>query len=103
MRKPREVTTMFPDKTFGLMAGAAIIGALALGPTVANAQANCTWYAETALKQQQRNERGNCGLSGTGWSSDLRSHVAWCSSVAPDVWKRAAQQREQELAACSGK
>lgn len=94
---------MFSVKTIGLMAGAAMAGVMALGPTLAYAQANCTWYAETALKQQQRNERGNCGFSGAGWSSDLRSHIAWCNGNPPDVWKRAAQQREQQLAGCSNK
>ena len=103
MRKLREVTTMFPAKTFGWMAGALMVGAVVLVPAAVNAQANCNWYAETALKQQQRNEKGKCGLSGSGWSSDLKSHIAWCSSVSPDQWKRAAQQREQELAACAGR
>ncbi len=94
---------MFSVKTVGFVLGAAMMGALAFAPSVANAQSNCDWYAATAIKQQQKNEKGKCGLSGAGWSSDLRSHIAWCNSVSPDKWKQAVQQREQQLAACGGR
>ena len=41
-----------------------------------------------------------CGFTGPEWSSDLRAHMAWCASVPPDVWKKSAQSRDQQLAAC---
>src|SRR5262249_36758497 len=42
------------------LAALSLLVALATASAAASAQtANCTWYAETALKQQQRNERGN--------------------------------------------
>lgn len=94
---------MFPVKTVGRVLGAMAAGALAFAPSAASAQANCDWYAATAIKQQQKNEKGKCGFSGSGWSSNLRSHVSWCNSVSPDQWKQAAQQREQQLASCGGR
>ena len=73
---------------------------LAAAPTAASAQANCTWYAETSLKQQQRNEQGKCGFTGSEWSSSKQAHLTWCSTQTPDRWKAAAQKREQMLASC---
>jgi hypothetical protein len=73
--------------------GATWAGALAEGP-------NCSWYAATALKQQQRNERGKCGFAGPEWSMNRQAHLAWCSTQTPDRWKAEAQKREQMLATC---
>ncbi len=67
------------------------------------AQANCDWYAKTALKQQQDNERLKCGFKGDAWNADLKAHLTWCASVAPDAWKTQAQQRDQQLATCAKK
>jgi hypothetical protein len=75
-----------------------VAGSWAVPP--AAAQANCDWYAKTALRQQQDNEQRKCGFTGPGWSSDLRSHMAWCAANAPDAWKSEAQRREQQLSAC---
>jgi hypothetical protein len=83
----------------GLMSG---LLAVVFAPA-ANAQANCDWYGTTAIKQQQENEKFKCGFAGAAWSSDLKAHLTWCGNVAPDVWKAAAQQRDQELAACAAK
>lgn len=84
------------------LTGAAALALLWLAPT-ASAQANCDWYAKTALKQQQENEQRKCGLTGAAWSPDLAAHLNWCRGVAPDVWKKQAQQRDQQLAACAKK
>jgi len=62
--------------------------------------ANCTWYAETSLKQQQRNDQGKCGFTGAEWSSSKQAHLTWCATQTPDRWKAAAQKREQMLAGC---
>ena len=67
--------------------------------THANAQANCDWYAKTALKQQQDNEQRKCAFTGNGWSSDLKAHMTWCVAN-PDQWKGEAQRREQQLSTC---
>ena len=71
------------------------------GSEVASAQtANCNWYAETALKQQQRNEQGKCGFAGSEWSMNRQAHLTWCATQNPDRWKAEAQKREQMLAGC---
>lgn len=82
---------------------AALILASALLPATAHAQANCDWYAKTALKQQQDNERLKCGFAGPAWTADLKSHLAWCGSVSPDEWKKQARDRDQQLATCAKK
>ena len=86
------------------LAAAALLSAswLAIAtPTAVLAQAaNCTWYAETSLKQQQRNEQGKCGFSGPEWSMSRQTHLAWCATQNPDRWKAEAQKREQLLAGC---
>lgn len=85
--------------TRSIFAGVAAIGALVSGMATANAQNNCDWYAKTALRQQQDNEQRKCGFTGTGWSSDLRAHLTWCSAN-PDHWRTEAARREQQLAGC---
>ncbi|MCL4766057.1 MAG: hypothetical protein KJZ80_07490 [Hyphomicrobiaceae bacterium] len=84
------------------LAGAAAVALAWLAPG-ASAQANCDWYAKTALKQQQENEQRKCGFKGPAWSPDLGAHLNWCRGVAPDEWKKQAQQRDQQLAACAKK
>jgi hypothetical protein len=86
------------------LAAVALLSALWLAiaaPPAALAQAaNCTWYADTSLKQQQRNEQGKCGFTGSEWSSSKQAHLTWCATQTPDRWKAAAQKREQMLAGC---
>lgn len=81
----------------------AVLAAVMLVPTAASAQANCKWYGATALKQQQQNEQMKCGFAGPEWSTDMARHLSWCGSVPPDVWKAAAQKRDQLLADCTKK
>jgi len=69
---------------------------------LARAQANCDWYANTALQQQKVNADRKCGFKGQSWSFDRSAHMVWCQSVGPDQWKRQAQFRDQELAKCAG-
>ena len=83
-----------------LIATAAIAAQLGLAAT-AQAQTTCQWYAATALKQQQDNERLKCGFTGLAWHADLGRHLEWCKGVSPDEWKTAAQEREQQLAECA--
>lgn len=94
---------MIDVRTYPLIAGA-LVGAIALlAPLAAPAQSNCQWYASTALRQQQENEKLKCGFSGESWHSDLKAHLAWCQGVAPNHWKAQAQARDQELARCAAK
>jgi hypothetical protein len=82
---------------------ATVLSAGLVLPPAALAQANCDWYAKTALRQQQLNEEQKCNFKGDAWSADLKAHLNWCASVAPDVWKAQAQQRDQMLAQCAKK
>ena len=83
-----------------LVAAAAIAAQFSFA-AAAQAQSTCKWYAATALKQQQENERLKCGFSGNAWHADLGRHLQWCKGVSPDDWKAAAQEREQKLGACA--
>jgi len=77
------------------------LASTALASADAFAQApDCQWYATTALKQQQDNDRRKCGFKGPEWSSDLKAHLAWCASVPPETWRATAQKRNQDLAKC---
>lgn len=94
---------MSMDRTRAAVLTAAVLGAGMFASASAHAQANCQWYATTALKQQQENEKLKCGFKGDAWSSNLKGHLDWCGSVAPDVWKAAAQKRDQDLQSCAKK
>lgn len=93
---------MFSATRVTVMALAAA-GIASLVATNASAQANCDWYAQTALRQQQDNVRLKCGFVGPAWTSDLKAHQAWCGGVAPDKAKSEAQIREQQIQACGAK
>jgi hypothetical protein len=80
---------------------ASLATAVAASSSGAAAQANCDWYANTALQQQKVNVDRKCGFKGESWSFDRSAHIAWCQSVGPDQWRRQAQFREQELQKCS--
>ena len=74
-----------------------------LVPSLAAAQADCDWYAKTAVRQQQINETKQCGFTGLAWHKDLAKHQAWCRSVPPDLWKAEAKKRSQQLIECEKK
>ena len=74
--------------------------AVAAPPPVLAQTVNCGWYADTALKQQQRNEQGKCGFKGAEWNSNRQTHLSWCITQSPDSWRAVAQKREQMLAGC---
>ena len=94
--------TMSNFRTLAL-SGLVGLGAVVALAAPASAQATCDWYGRQAIKQQQENLEKKCGLAGPEWSADLKAHMAWCSSVAPDVSKKAAQSRDTALAACKPK
>jgi len=79
----------------------ALVGAAAVaGNALAQAQSNCEWYANLALQQQKINLDRACGFTGPAWSTNRAAHLSWCVSVAPEVWKEQAKQRDQMLAKC---
>jgi hypothetical protein len=81
-----------------LLAGLALL--LAAPRDAAAQAANCAWYADTAIKQQQQNELRKCGFAGPEWNTDRQAHLAWCTTQSPDSWKAQAQSRERKLAGC---
>ena len=81
-----------------LLAGLALL--LAAPRDAAAQAANCAWYADTAIKQQQQNELRKCGFAGPEWNTDRQAHLAWCTTQSPDSWKAQAQNRERKLAGC---
>lgn len=81
---------------------AALVGTASL-PSVASAQANCEMYGKLALQQQQENVELKCGFTGSAWTPDLKTHIAWCGTVGPDQWKAQLQARKQQLDACKAK
>ena len=87
-----------------IVAAFAAVGTVVVaGASPVHAQANCEWYARTALRQQQINEERKCGFKGEAWHSDLKAHLNWCASVSPDAWKDQAKTRDQQLAQCARK
>lgn len=98
-----EVGQMVSLRICATLLAAAVLGTAWLLPATATAQSGCDWYAKTALKQQQENEQRKCGFKGPQWNADLNAHTIWCRTVAPDVWKKEAQLRDQQLAACARK
>jgi hypothetical protein len=89
------MTTILIRAAFGLAAAAGVFASNAS----ANSEANCDWYAKTALKQQQENEQKKCGFTGPNWTNDLKAHTAWCIAN-PDQFRAEAQRRDQQLATC---
>lgn len=87
---------------FRTSAAVLIVASGIAGPTsAARAQAaNCDMYGKLALQQTQENIASKCGFSGPEWSEDLKAHIAWCGSVAPDQWKAELQKRKQQLDTC---
>jgi hypothetical protein len=77
-----------------------LLASLGLSESAIAQSAQCVWYADMALKQQQRNEHGKCGFTGPGWSYDRRAHLEWCAMQTPEHWKAEAQRREKMLAGC---
>ncbi|WP_046475559.1 hypothetical protein [Candidatus Filomicrobium marinum] len=93
------------DMTLVRMTTAFVMSAIAAGtmllPAAVQAQSSCKWYAATALKQQQENERLRCGFTGPAWHSNVPEHMQWCASVSPSATKESAQQRDKMLADCA--
>jgi len=82
--------------------GSLIVATLAaslLGTGAARAD-ECKDYALASAKQMQRNVSKACGLKGDGWSIKQEVHFAFCTSVAPEEWRKAEEEREAQLKKC---
>lgn len=57
----------------------------------------CQQYAETAVAQQQDNQKRQCGFQGGRWSADYAGHFAWCRQVPSVLAERETLSRTQAL------
>lgn len=86
-------------QTGAILAAATAIGVAGLTSGV-QAQANCEVYSKLALKQARANETKKCGLTGPRWSTDVKAHATWCSTVGPTEWRSELKKRSAELKKC---
>ena len=87
---------------FGLVV--AFVSAMGLSAFLsgAHAQANCVTYGNLALKQAREYAQRKCGPQDARWSTDLKSHVSWCSGVGPTQWRGELKKRAEVLKNCTG-
>lgn len=88
--------------TRGSLMVAALAASLLGGSAAARADEDCNWYALTSAKQMQINSAKNCGKKGEGWSTDQAVHLAYCTSVSPEEWRKAVEDRKEALKTCGG-
>ncbi len=88
-------------RTFSSLAIAA--AGLIATVSAASADANCDWYAKTALRQAQENQQKRCGFAGPAWTSSFQDHMKWCATAGFDLLKSETQKRDQQLAGCKVK
>lgn len=102
MKRPSHRISKALARVLPLVLAVSVAG-VAVMPIAAQAQSSCKWYGSTALKQQKRNEQLRCGFTGAQWHSNLGQHMAWCSSMPPEVWKASARERDKMLDQCKAK
>lgn len=87
------------------LSGVAVAAAVMLAAAItvpAAAQDDCESYAQLAVKQGKANEEKQCGMSGQFWTTNLKQHLDWCSTVPPDEWRKMLAERQAELDKCGG-
>ena len=90
-------------RLMGALASGAVL-AFALG-SVANAADDgfCRAYAQAAVREVNHAlEHGRCRdqMQGPRWSTDWRSHFAWCRHVSRDTAAGENEARRETLEAC---
>jgi hypothetical protein len=92
---------MFQFRTTAALSLAVVLATLGFAPgALAD---NCDTYGKLALQQQKDNESRKCGLSGSEWSSNLKAHISWCSSVPPQDWQAMLKKRREALESCKNR
>ncbi len=76
-------------------------GLLGASESFAGLLDKCQTYAQDSAKQEQENQY-TCKVKLTGdfWTTDLKKHVVFCKSVAPQKWKAALAERAKQLSEC---
>ena len=61
----------------------------------------CEHYANTAVKQNERNRRRGCRYEGRKWHSDYDKHYEWCRKVSREEAESKISERQRKLDECS--
>lgn len=67
-----------------------------------NRRAECNKYAREAVRQNEINERRDCGFDGSRWSDNRIAHFGWCM-IFPRQAEKESDVRDDMLAECRGK
>ncbi|TAN39903.1 MAG: hypothetical protein EPN25_09705 [Nitrospirae bacterium] len=60
----------------------------------------CRSYARSAVKQNDRNKRRDCGFMDDRWHSNYQKHLRWCLTVDRSEAESQTDARDGELEAC---
>lgn len=89
--------------TASLATAAAIcVSSLVLMTVSADAQgrrATCSDYARDAVRDNEFNERRNCGFKGPRWSDNQTAHFGWCM-IFPKRAEEESEARKAQLEEC---
>ena len=62
----------------------------------------CKNYADSAVEQNKRNKKNDCGFGGAVWSDDWDHHYGWCFHHANKMALREGyDNRNEQLGACA--
>jgi hypothetical protein len=88
--------------TLKLLGAAAIMfGVSGATESFAGLLDKCQVYAQVSAKQEQENQLScKVKLKGDYWTTDLKKHIQYCQSVAPQKWKADLVTRKEQLAKC---
>jgi hypothetical protein len=60
----------------------------------------CRSYAQSAVQQNDRNDRRGCGYNGDRWHSNYQDHFRWCLDVEREEAESQTNSRDGDLRAC---
>ncbi|AJX15588.1 hypothetical protein [Burkholderia ubonensis] len=72
-----------------------------VGCAVAANDGMCQYYAQTAVSENNRNQRLSCRLTGPRWDSNPANHVGWCSGAKLESITNEAIGRLMQLNGCN--
>ncbi len=81
---------------------AAATGVGLMGTSLAHAAPPgfCERYAESAVRQNERNHRWDCGYAGLRWHGWEKAHYKWCRNVSKGVAREGRRHRRWMLERC---
>jgi hypothetical protein len=60
----------------------------------------CASYARNAVRQNDENQRRDCGFKGGRWSSNYDRHYRWCRDTSYDKADKENRDRQKDLQRC---